>query len=93
MDGGEQGHRQLKIGELSLGLIRVALIFLGLAVVTFMLLLVVANWEQARSPGEDSLGVAVLGMIFMPFILLFLIAGAACLITGLLLVIFAQARR
>ena len=38
--------------------------------------------EQALSPGEESLGVAVLGMLYLPPILLTAFGGLLCLLLG-----------
>ena len=41
-----------------------------LAILLYAALQVTSNWEQAKSPGEKSLGVAALGMLFgLPMLL------------------------
>jgi hypothetical protein len=42
----------------------IGLVLLGLSGLLYIALVVTSNWEQARSPEERNLGVAVLFMIF-----------------------------
>jgi hypothetical protein len=57
-----------------------ALLFLGLAGITWLLLEIAIRGEIAQSPGQDSLGVAALGMLFGFPILAFLGFGAVALV-------------
>jgi hypothetical protein len=66
----------------SLSLTGCALI--GLSVVLYMALELSSRWEQARTPGEKNLGVAVLFMIFGIPTLISAAAGLLCLIVGTL---------
>ena len=43
-------------------------------------MLVIVGHEQAQNPGEKSLGVAVLGMIFLPPVAILAVGSAVCLI-------------
>jgi hypothetical protein len=65
--------------------------FAILALLLYMALQITSNWEQAQTPGEKSLGVAALGMLFgLPMLLC---AGAAVLSFVVGLVIFPFSRR
>lgn len=61
-------------------LLYLALLFFGLAGITWLLLEIAIHHEQAQSPGQDSLGVAALGMLFGFPILAFLGFGAVALV-------------
>jgi len=46
--------------------------------------------EQAQTPGEKSLGVAVLGMVFFPIILVLGFGGLFCLIVSAIALVVAR---
>jgi len=67
-----------------------------LLVVSFLLygaLELTTSWEQARTPGERNLGVAVLGMIFGFPMLLTGVSAIACLIVGIIAWIYRRLYR
>jgi hypothetical protein len=51
-------------------------------VVLYASLEVASRWEQAKTPGEKNMGVAVLFMIFGMPILISAAAGVLCLLVG-----------
>ena len=66
----------------SLSLIGWALI--GLSVVLYVALELSSRWEQAKTPGEKNMGVAVLFMLFGIPMLISAAAGLLCLIVSVL---------
>ena len=66
----------------SLSLIEWALI--GLSVVLYVALELSSRWEQAKTPGEKNMGVAVLFMLFGIPMLISAAAGLLCLIVSVL---------
>jgi EamA domain-containing membrane protein RarD len=66
-------------------LFKVAVALLLLAVFSWLVLTITTAHEQARSPGETNLGVAVLGMIWGMPMLLFGASGTFLLVTHLAL--------
>ena len=66
---------------------------LVLSLICYGLLSWTSAAEQARSPGEKDLGVAVLAMMFGLPALVLAAAGVLCLITGTCLWVFRKYRR
>ena len=60
------------------------LALIGLSVVLYASLALASRWEQAKTPGEKNMGVAVLFMIFGIPILISAGAGVLCLLVGAL---------
>jgi hypothetical protein len=60
------------------------LTLIGLSVVLYASLELSSRWEQAKTPGEKNMGVAVLFMIFGIPILISAAAGVLCLLVGAL---------
>ena len=77
-------RRQVTVSKL-LHRIPIALggILLGVSVVLYLVLDRLAVAEQAVSPGEDSFGVAALGMMFGPPIIVTAAGGLLALLVGL----------
>ena len=59
---------------------RIGFLLLALAAVATVGLMLTTGWEQAQTPGEKNLGVAVLFMFWLP--ILFLAAGGVCFLLG-----------
>ena len=57
-------------------------VFIGLSLVLYAALELSSRWEQAKSPGEKNMGVAVLGMIFGLPMLVSAATGLFCLFVG-----------
>ncbi len=57
---------------------------IGLSVVLYMALELSSRWEQAKTPGEKNIGVAVLFMLFGIPMLISAAAGLLCLIVSVL---------
>lgn len=64
----------------SLSLTGLALI--GLSVVLYVSLELLSRWEQAKTPGEKDMGVAILFMLFGIPALISAVAGLLCLIVS-----------
>ena len=60
------------------------LALIGLSVVLYASLELASRWEQAKTPGEKNMGVAVLFMIFGIPMLISTAAGVLCLLVGAL---------
>ena len=60
-------------------------ILIGLSVVLFVTLELSSRWEQAKTPGEKNMGVAVLFMLFGIPMIISGVAGLLCLIAGILM--------
>ena len=74
-------------------LIGIGCALLVLALLSYGLLLWTSAAEQARSPGEKDLGVAVLAMMFGLPALVLAAAGILCLATGTCVWLFRKYRR
>ena len=72
----------------SLSLIGWALI--GLSAVLYVALELSSRWEQAKTPGEKNMGVAVLFMLFGIPMLISAAAGLLCLIVSVLAFAYRQ---
>ena len=59
-------------------------VLIGLSVLLYAALEFSSRWEQAKTPGEKNMGVAVLFMIFGIPILISAGAGVLCLLVGAL---------
>jgi len=57
---------------------------IGLSVVLYVALELSSRWEQAKTPGEKNMGVAVLFMLFGIPMLISAAAGLLCLIVSVL---------
>ena len=57
---------------------------IGLSVLLYVALEFSSRWEQAKTPGEKNMGVAVLLMIFGVPMLISAAAGLLCLLVGAL---------
>lgn len=57
---------------------------MGLSLVLYAALELSSRWEQAKTPGEKNMGVAVLGMIFGIPMLISAAVGLLCLLVGAL---------
>jgi hypothetical protein len=66
------------------------LALIGLSVVLYASLEVASRWEQAKTPGEKNMGVAVLFMIFGIPILISAAAGVLCLLVGTLAFVYVR---
>ena len=58
---------------------------IGLSMVLYVIMELSTRWEQARTPGEKNMGVAVLFMIWSIPTLISGAAGLLCLIVGALM--------
>ena len=63
---------------------------LGLSILLYIALEVSSRWEQARTPGEKNLGVAVLGMTFGIPMLISAATGLLCLLISGLAFIYSR---
>ena len=59
-----------------------ALALIGLSAVLYVGLELSSRWEQAKTPGEKNMGIAVLFTLFGVPMLISLAAGLLCLIVG-----------
>ena len=57
-------------------------VFIGLSLVLYAALELSSRWEQAKTPGEKNMGVAVLGMFFGRPMLCSAAVGLLCLFVG-----------
>ena len=62
---------------------RTGLVLLGVATILWLGLEWSASYEQAPTPGEKNLGVAVLGVLFGIATVIFAVGGAVCVIASL----------
>ena len=63
---------------------------IGLSVVFYVALELSSRWEQAKTPGEKNMGVAVLFMLFGIPMLISAAAGLLCLIVSVLTFAYRQ---
>jgi hypothetical protein len=64
------------------------LVLIGLSVVLYASLELSSRWEQAKTPGEKNMGVAVFFMIFGIPMLISAAAGVLCLLVGALTFVY-----
>jgi len=66
------------------------LALIGLSVALYASLELSSRWEQAKTPGEKSMGVAVFFMIFAIPMLISAAAGVLCLLVGALAFVYVR---
>jgi len=67
-------------------------ILVGLSAVLFVALELSTRWEQAKTPGEKNMGVAVLFMAFAIPMIISGVAGLVCLIVGIFTIAYRRFR-
>jgi len=86
-EGSKRGSLSERVCKIAMSM---GVLLLFISFLLYGALELTTSWEQARTPGERNLGVAVLGMIFGFPMLLTSVSAIACLIVGIIAWIYRR---